>query len=80
MECKKCKAKLNEGETFCRKCATSIYVDDPEPIKTGGSIHKISNIKKAIDNKPITTFSAPETIDLSNFNNKDYINRGQNDE
>jgi hypothetical protein len=82
MECKKCKAKLNDGETFCRKCATSIYVDDVVPVYTnGGSIHKINNIKKVNDNKTVSSVSsAPTTIDLSNINNKDFINRGQNDE
>ena len=81
MECKECKAKLNEGETFCRKCATSIYVDDVVPIYTnGGSVHKINNVKKANDNKPVSVNSAPTALDLSTINNKDYINRGQNDE
>ena len=82
MECKKCKAKLNDGETFFRKCATSIYVDDIVPVySNGGAVHKINNIKKVMDNKPVsTTSSAPQTLDLSNINNKDFINRGQNDE
>ena len=80
MECKKCKAILKEGETFCRKCATSIYVDDIEVVKPSSGIHKINKIKKAIDMKPTTPYVVPETIDLSTVNNKDLINRGQNDE
>lgn len=85
MECKKCKTKLNEGETFCRKCATSIYVEDvvasnqPNISKVANE-SKIKSLKESIKSKPIQTNSTPQRLDLTYINNKDLINRGQNDE
>lgn len=85
MECKKCKAILSDGETFCRKCATSIYVEDEVALVQSSNTkvannHKILNKRESVKSKPLEIYSAPKNLDLSSVNNKELINRGQNDE
>ena len=83
MECKKCKNIINEGETFCRKCATSIYVDDIEIISTNKPSNVNTNKIVSIIPKLQNNNSNVEPIKNNNpyeINNKDLIDRGQNDE
>lgn len=74
MQCRKCKAELLDGETFCRRCATSIYVDDKliDGIKDcDRKKHKIMNISLGINNN--------EKIMEHVMSNKELVNRKQND-
>ena len=73
MQCRKCKAELSDGETFCRKCATSIYVDD-DIINN----NPINNEKKHIIKK-ISVNNNNEIFDSKIISNKDLVNRNQND-
>ena len=73
MQCRKCKAELSDGETFCRKCATSIYVDDDIIYNNPVNNEKKHKIKK------ISFSNNNEIIDNKIVSNKDLVNRNQND-
>lgn len=75
MQCRKCKAELLDGETFCRRCATSIYVDDDlinEVSNNNKKCHKIMKVSYGINNNN-------EKIMEHIMSNKELVNRNQND-
>lgn len=77
MQCRKCKVELSEGETFCRKCATSIYVDDelnnsPSNVENK-SLNKLKNISLIKNKEPKV-----ETVSSQIMSNKDLVNNNQN--
>lgn len=86
MECRKCKAELSEGETFCRRCATSIYVDDDLELdnKTSNkkksivNINKLKDITPKIKQKESNTSFNNESYIPGAISNKDLVNRNQN--
>lgn len=76
MQCRKCKAELSDGETFCRKCATSIYVDDDIYFNNPSNNTKLHKIK-AISFR--TSTKENEISQNQVISNKDLVNRNQND-
>ena len=78
MQCRKCKTELSEGETFCRKCATSIYVDDYNINNTNTEVnHNNTNIIKKISfNVKKESYIEPSSTQI--LSNKDLINNNQN--
>ena len=71
MQCRKCKEEIPAGYTFCRRCATSIYVDDEQVTTNYVNKSKINELRK-------TTYSNNNYEPIV-VNNKDLMDKDQND-
>ena len=72
MQCRKCNEEIKAGYTFCRRCATSIYVDDEQLVPTNYvNKNKITELKSKVYTK-----SEYKPLEV---NNKDLMNKNQND-
>lgn len=68
MQCGKCNEEIPAGYTFCRKCATSIYVDDEPVVNNYVNKSNISSTNVENNNyKPL------------DIDNKELMNKDQND-
>ncbi len=85
MECKKCGAQLMSDDTFCKKCATSIYdVNDiDEQINNSSNnrneILNINTLSSIIKINPQKKYKVTNQNQNVQINNKDLINKDQND-
>lgn len=81
MVCKKCGEPLHSDDTFCKKCAASIYdvVDIDEITKPKQESLNISKLNSLIKFNPETKYKVSKQTVVQGLDNKNLITRDQND-